>query len=358
MIILGVQHNKTTPPIPSTMSAHAASPPLRYYLISYPRTASNLLVKILDIDSQPNVSSGELDGGYFFMRADDMLIEQPFRTKCVADWTSEERNQVQKCYQECFDDMRTWLDFQHAHGQSVFVKEHTTFLATPEERSCLIFGTGVHGPQLRVEDTAGSTWSEQNFTVLPDEFLQTWLPTFLIRHPALAFPSYYRAVVKMEGIEGAAADHYASFKMISIKESRQLYNLYVQWRDKLPSSADKRDVWPIVLDADDVISSPDTMTLYCHMLDMDAEKLRFSWDALKQNDLLQIAPSQQVMRSTLHQSTGIVKDKAQSVVDISEEAEKWKIEFGAAAAQRITKMVYEAMPDYEYLRAKRLRVDI
>lgn len=339
------------------MSAPAASPPLRYYLISYPRTASNLLVKILDLDSQPNVSSGELDGGYFFMRADDMLIERPLRAKCVADWTSEERKQVQKCYQACFDDMRTWLDFQHAHGQSVFVKEHATFLATPEERSCLVFGTGIHGPPLTVDHTAGSTWSDQNFTVLPDEFLQTWLPTFLIRHPALAFPSYYRAVVKIEGNEGAAADHYGSFKMISIKGSRQLYDLYVQWRHKLPSSADKRDVWPIVLDADDVISSPDTMTLYCHMLNMDSEKLRFSWDALKQNELLQMAPSQQVMRSTLLQSTGVVRAKAQSAIDIDEETEKWKTEFGAAAAQLIAKMVCEAMPDYEYLRAKRLRVD-
>ncbi|KAI4289145.1 MAG: hypothetical protein L6R35_001586 [Caloplaca aegaea] len=339
------------------MSAHAASPPSRYYLISYPRTASNLLVRILGLDSQPNVSSGELDGGYFFMRAEEMLIKRPFRTKCIADWTSEERNQVQKCYQECFDDMRTWLDLQHTHGRSVFVKEHANFLATPEERSRQIFGTGVHGPPLTLKDTAGSAWSDQNFTVLPDEFLQTWLPTFLIRHPALTFPSYYRAVVKMDGNEEAAANHYASLKTISIKGSRQLYDLYVQWRHKLPSSADKRDVWPIVLDADDVISSPDTMARYCHMLNMDSKKLRFSWNALKQDDLLQMAPFHQVMRSTLIQSTGVVKAKAQSAIDIGEEAEKWETEFGAAAAQLIAKMVDEAMPDYEYLRAKRLRAD-
>ncbi|KAM4057410.1 P-loop containing nucleoside triphosphate hydrolase [Hirsutella rhossiliensis] len=338
------------------MSTHAASPPLRHYLLSYPRTASNLVVKILHLDSQPSVSSGELDGGYFFMRADDMLIEPHFRTKSVADWTSEERSQVQKCYQGCFDDMRTWLDSQHARGQCVFVKEHTTFLARPEERSRLVLGTGIHGAPLTVEDTAGSTWSDQNFTVLPDEFLQTWLPTFLIRHPALAFPSYYRTIVKMRGNEGAAADDYASF-MTSVQWSRQLHDLYLQWRDKLPCSADKRDVWPIVLDADDVISSPDTMTLYCHMLDMDPAKLRFTWDELKQNHLLHMAPCQQVMRSTLLQSTGVIKAKAQSEIDIADEAEKWKTEFGAGAAQRIAKMVREAMPDYEYLRAKRLRAD-
>lgn len=35
--------------------------------------------------------------------------------------------------------------------------------------------------------------SHLNSTILPDKFLETWLPTFLIRHPALVFPSHYRA---------------------------------------------------------------------------------------------------------------------------------------------------------------------
>ncbi|KAL9019970.1 MAG: hypothetical protein Q9185_002760 [Variospora sp. 1 TL-2023] len=54
---------------------------------------------------------------------------------------------------------------------------------------------------------------------------------------------------------------------------------------------------------------------------------------------------------------GVVKAKARSAIDVDEEAEKWETEFGAAAAQLIVKMVNEAMPDYEYLRAKRLRAD-
>lgn len=35
--------------------------------------------------------------------------------------------------------------------------------------------------------------SSLNKTILPSNFLETWLPTFLTRHPALVFPSYYRA---------------------------------------------------------------------------------------------------------------------------------------------------------------------
>ena len=334
----------------------AASSPSRYYLLSYPRTASNLLVKILNCNAQPNVSTGDYDGGYFFMKADDLLMEQPFRTKRVREWTPEERNQMRECYQKCYEDMKAWLASQSAQGHSVFVKEHTTFLATPDERECLLYGSQIQGTPLRSDDPAGRTWSEHNYTVVPDEFLQTWLPTFLIRHPALSFPSYYRTVVKLEGSEGAAADHFSAF-MISVKWPRQLYDLYVQWRDKLPCEAKEVNIWPIVLDAEDVISSPETMVRYCQILKMDPEKMRFSWNKLTQDELSQVEQIQQVMRSTLLQSTGIIEGKAQNTIDIDEEAQKWEDEFGPAAAQHIAKLVREATPDYEYLRGNRLRVN-
>jgi hypothetical protein len=42
-------------------------------------------------------------------------------------------------------------------------------------------------------------FSPLNQTVLPDDFLLCFKPTFLIRHPALVFPSYYRAHVNTFG---------------------------------------------------------------------------------------------------------------------------------------------------------------
>lgn len=41
--------------------------------------------------------------------------------------------------------------------------------------------------------------SPLNQTVLPDDFLLCFKPTFLIRHPALVFPSYYREHVNTFG---------------------------------------------------------------------------------------------------------------------------------------------------------------
>lgn len=53
-------------------------------------------------------------------------------------------------------------------------------------------------------------------------------------------------------------------------------------------------------------------------------------------------------------SSGVLKEKAPEVVHIASEAERWKHEFGDKVANFILKRVHEAMPDYEYLRQRRL----
>jgi hypothetical protein len=43
-------------------------------------------------------------------------------------------------------------------------------------------------------------------------------------------------------------------------------------------------------------------------------------------------------------------------IDIDAEAAKWKVEFGEEIAQMIEKAVRDSMPDYEYLKARRITV--
>jgi hypothetical protein len=61
------------------------------------------------------------------------------------------------------------------------------------------------------------------------------------------------------------------------------------------------------------------------------------------------------MTVTLRASKGIIKEKAPATVDIDVEAEKWKEEFGPEAAAMVEKAVRDAMPDYEYLKERRLK---
>ena len=62
------------------------------------------------------------------------------------------------------------------------------------------------------------------------------------------------------------------------------------------------------------------------------------------------------MLSTLNASTGIIADKSAASIDITAEASKWAEEFGLARAQQLEKWVREAMPDYEYLKERRIQV--
>ncbi|ETS75101.1 hypothetical protein PFICI_13585 [Pestalotiopsis fici W106-1] len=332
-----------------------SSKPHRYYLISYPRTASNLLLKILAVESQPGFSSGGYDGGYFFMPVDGILCERHLRSRCVSDWTSDERREVQESFQTCFENQLRWVESAQSQGHSIFVKEHTTFFADPIVRTRLQFGAdAVNEPNWTVRYAGGSTHSTLNTSVLPDEFLLTWLPTFLIRHPAVAFPSYYRTIIEREGKELAAADNFASL-VITVEWSRALYDFYLQHRDALPCSPAQRSEWPIVLDADDVINHPEIISLYCAKVGMDPQTLRFSWDQADPEKLAKMHPAQRAMRTTIYGSTGIVKGKSLQELNILDEASKWRSEFGDIAAQHIEKLVRQAMPDYEYLRARRLR---
>ncbi|KAI0178474.1 hypothetical protein BJ166DRAFT_510006 [Pestalotiopsis sp. NC0098] len=328
----------------------------RYYLISYPRTASNLLLKILAVDSQPGFSSGGCDGGYFFMPVDGILCERRLRSRCISDWTDDERREVRESFQTCFENQQRWMTSAQAQGHSIFVKEHTTFFVDPTARSRFQFGAdAVKEPSWTVKYDGGSNHSRLNATVLPDEFLLTWLPTFLIRHPAVAFPSYYRTFVEREGKELASADNFASL-LITVEWSRALYDFYVQRRDTLPCSQARRSEWPIVLDADDMIAEPEILSLYCKKIGMNPGQLRFSWDQADPEKLSKMHPAQKAMRTTIYDSTGIVKDKSVRHLNVPDEVMKWRSEFGDMAAEHIERLVRDAMPDYEYLRERRLRV--
>ena len=61
------------------------------------------------------------------------------------------------------------------------------------------------------------------------------------------------------------------------------------------------------------------------------------------------------MLSTLSASTGIVEGKTSNDLDIDKEVKKWKVEFEEEGGAHIEKWVRDAMPDYEYLKSRRLR---
>jgi hypothetical protein len=224
--------------------------PRRFYLISHPRTTSNLLVRILALDDQPDVAlhqSGAL-GGYFFAPASGLEVELGLQGKLIEEWSAVHRNQMKEKLQECFDNLEKYLEGAETDGKIAFVKEHGFLLIEPTARMALIHGRGStreHPWTIRLPSKYGSelTRSPLNETLFADEFLRTWLPTFLIRHPALVFPSQYRAMKDLDVINPVQKDTLQFDMWITFRWIRSLYDYWSDCVGKFGVGIDGDRTW-------------------------------------------------------------------------------------------------------------------
>lgn len=354
---------------PATNGASAA--PRRLLLVSVPRTASNLLLKILNIHKQPNFLTSP-KGGYFYYPAFVSAARGDQLIRSSEEWTAEEKKALQGRFQSCFDSLEEYSARATSEHKTMFAKEHAFWLSSPASFQKMM--TGRDDPdfaqsfRVQIPEKYGpsQTYSPSNETILSDEYLRSWQLAFIIRHPALAWPSLYRAMTKIaaqgfmdeDGVKGS------SLTNMSLRWTRLLYDWCMEQPD-VPTP-------PPVIDAHDLIHSPEVVLKLCEQTGLDKSVLQFEWtdkDAEKKsNHWATSSPDASVdeqemhrraasiMLSSLEGSTGVLKDKAPTNIDIKAEAEKWKGEFGEEVARLIEKAVWDAMPDYEYLKARRITV--
>lgn len=355
---------------PATNGA-SADAPRRLLLVSVPRTASNLLLKILNIHKQPNFLTSP-KGGYFYFPAFTSAALGDQLTKSAEQWTVEEKQALNGSFQSCFDDLEEYSARAQGENKTMFTKEHAFWLFSPASFQKMITGRDdaefakAFRVQIPEEYGTTQTYSPSNETVLSDEYLRSWQLAFIIRHPALAWPSMYRAMTKIaaEGFMDEDGVKGTSLTNMSFRWTRMLYDWCMEQPD-VPTP-------PPVIDAHDLIHSPEVVLKVCEQTGLDKSVLQFEWsdkDAEKKSnhwmsasrdasadeqDMHRRAAS--IMLSSLEGSTGVLKDKAPTNIDIKAEVEKWKGEFGEEVAQLIEKAVWDAMPDYEYLKARRVTV--
>ncbi|KAL2172244.1 hypothetical protein VTG60DRAFT_6622 [Thermothelomyces hinnuleus] len=324
----------------------------RFWLLTSPRTASNLLVKILNLDEQ-GVRPGPMRGGYFFLSA---TLERLNRLETpIGAWTEEDREVVNKAQQAAFDALQDYVAAAEREGQGVFVKEHASMMTDPFYEHKYTHGEdAVPGEPgtLVARGVDRPTRSPLNLTALPDEFLKTWHPTFLIRHPAAMLPSLYRTTQADLGDFGNKRRREEGPLKIetTMKWIRTLYEFYVA---HFPEDSP----WPIVLDADDIMKTPELVAKYAPLVDLDPAKLRFSWERVPEEQLKAMPKAAQVMTSHISTTSKIDPSKVAGDIDIDTEAAKWRAEFGEEAGRNIEKWVRDMMPDYLAMHSKRLRLD-
>lgn len=137
--------------------------------------------------------------------------------------------------------------------------------------------------------------------------------------------------------------------------ARNLYSLYKDVIFKNTTTHDTEDVWPIVLEAESVLCNPALIRKYCKLVGLEEEKLKFTWNAAAEGDDLLRNPVASRMSDTLNASTGLIKGKLTTEIDLDVEAGKWREEFGEVVGEKIERWVRDAMPDYEFLKARGLR---
>lgn len=345
-----------------------SSAPKRLLLVSVPRTASNLLLKVLNISKQPQLLTNQRSG-YFFYPAFSAAAQDGILGKEPGSWSTEEKQKYKAANQACLNALEDYSTRAEEENKVMFVKEHAFWFFNPAAQYKLI--TGEEYPEffeeMRVDITdkygPTQTYSRSNETFFSDEYLRSWQMAFIIRHPALAWPSMYRAMQKIaaEGFMDEDGVKGSSLTNMSFRWSRLMYDWCLEQPD-VPTP-------PPVVDAHDLIHSPEIVLKLCDQTGLDKESLQFEWhgndhkksqnwaaptEVANEEELAMHRRAASIMLSTLEASNGIVLDKAPDHVDIAAEAAKWKAEFGEEVAGLIEKAVWDSMPDYEYLKARRL----
>ncbi|OAQ71371.1 P-loop containing nucleoside triphosphate hydrolase [Pochonia chlamydosporia 170] len=342
-------------------------------IISYPRTASNLFMRMLSLPDQDDALSPE-SGGYFFYPAIGHMREAGLLDKPPQQWTEEETKTTQLAFQACYDKLQGLIDTAADQGKLAVIKEHAPFMMSPTVQSNFVHNRqdlstpwkvavpnthsipNTHSVPNTHSDSEPNTHAVPNLgyplneSVLPDHSLLKCTPTFLIRHPALAFPSYYR-VKLAQGMGSEAQDPMNQLvQACTLRWTRNLYDWYTfAWEAVTP-----RKTPPVILDADDMLDNPELVRHFCDYVGLDSTKVRFEWSSISKDDLANEHPIRRHTRATLLTSSGIERGKTFFGLSVEGEVEKWKDEFGHPAADRLEGWVRAAMPDYEYLRGRRL----
>jgi hypothetical protein len=255
---------------------------------------------------------------------------------------------------ESWEAWKQWSEKAEKEGKGTYVKEHVNWMLDPAVEFAFLHGGEVTAKRLpeglRDED------AEMNVTAIPDAWLFYRVrPTFLIRHPALTFPSLMRTAIDNEGVEEVLKAESAMVMRweCSYTWHVQLYR-YLLASGSYPKESKVEGItYPIILDAAD-LKDEALVRRYAEAVGLDAEKVRFAWQEGEKEDMGEMEAR---MKDTLLVSKGMVAGKLTGggEMDIEAEKEKWRKEFGDVLTERLVMLVDAAMGEYEWLYTRRMR---
>ena len=337
-------------------------------VFTIPRTASHLLLKLLNLPEQKALHrpANNLDG-YRFFPAAGPRFEHSLPGKPLQEWTSDQAIALKTAMQKSFSSWVQFMDEAENQGKSTFIKEHLNWMVDPLAEASLYgfqndASSGI--PDFRVEwpsaqNSIATPKSEYNVTCIPDSFLLRRVkPTFLIRHPALTFPSCLRTAIDNEGIESVIKEGNINRWECTYHWSLLLYTFY---KNASSSDFDRRSYvdgvqYPIVLDAQD-LGDETLVKKYARAVGLDEEKVQFVWKAAGEEEVSKLGKVTKRMQSTILASSGVEKKKLDAVeLDVKRLRGEWEVEFGEVLSERLVELVEKSLVAYETLKGARLIV--
>lgn len=91
--------------------------------------------------------------------------------------------------------------------------------------------------------------------------------------------------------------------------THSLRGFFFENRHALPRVQEQRSLWPLILEAEDVISNPGVLRAFCDRIGMNADKIRTFWGAVAPDDTAGIDATKRVRQSTLVESSGIIAER-------------------------------------------------
>ncbi len=231
----------------------------------------------------------------------------------------------------------------------MFLKSHVAQIWEP---STLFEATknGEHAAELTLSEIPPAV-PRTNPTMLADAFLQSFVPVFLVRHPALIVDSWWRTETRAGSPPNTSLT--TRERGYGLGLARQLYDWYaglMAASDDGAALAPGRKAVPIVVDADDILEG-DTVHRLARTVGMDPAQVLESWEAKSTEGLI---PMHKSYVQGIWESTGIDRSKSSKSLDLEAKYKGWRETYGDEAADTMVRVTESYLPDYEYLKSKKM----
>lgn len=143
---------------------------------------------------------------------------------------------------------------------------------------------------------------------------------------------------------------------LSLNTSNFLIARHLGWQREMYDWFVAHGITPIVVDAEDYMSSPEYVRLVATKLGLSPEHCVFKWEKTAAEEQEKMHPMYVKLQQTLLNSEGMVEGKVIREVDVEVEEGKWREEWGSEVAGLLRETTEVGMGHYEYLRERRLRL--